>query len=49
MARYLGRNEILNTKNNEFNNAAIFSVWHELPMLRPGQINVTGIGLWQET
>ena len=39
----LGRNEILNTKNNEFNSAAIFPVWHELSMLRCGQINVAGI------
>ena len=30
-------------KNNEFNSAAIFSVWHELPMLRRGKINVAGI------
>ena len=30
MARYLGRNEILNMKNNDFNSAAIFQVWHEL-------------------
>ena len=43
------RNEILNTKNNEFNSAAIFPVWHELPMLRCGQINVTGIRRQQET
>ena len=38
MTRYLGRNNILNTKNNEFNSAAIFPVWHELPLeasLRP--------------
>ena len=49
MARYLGRNEILNTKNNEFNSAAIFPVWHELPMLRGGQINVAGIRRRQET
>ena len=42
MTRYLGRNEIVNTKNNEFNSAAIFPVWHELQMLRSGQINVAG-------
>ncbi len=46
---YLGRNEILNTKNNEFNSAAIFPVWHELSMLRRGQINVAGIRRRQET
>ncbi len=33
MTRYLGRNEILNTKNIEFKSAAIFPVWHELPRL----------------
>ena len=49
MTRYLGRNKILNTKNNEFNTAAIFPVWHELPMLRCGQINVAGIHRRQET
>ena len=49
MTRYLGRNEILNTKNNEFNYAAIFPVWHELPMLHRGQINVANIRRWQET
>ena len=43
MTRYLGRKKNLNTKNNEFNSAAIFPVWHELPMLRSGQINVAGI------
>ena len=32
MTRYLGRNKILNTKNNEFNSAVIFPVWHELPI-----------------
>ena len=47
MSRYLGRNEILNTKNNEFNSAAIFPVWHEL--LRSAQINVAGIRRRQET
>ena len=41
MTGYLGRNEILNTTNNEFNNAAIFPVWHVLPMLHHDQINVT--------
>ena len=49
MTRYLGRNEILNTKNNEFNSAAIFPVSHELPMLRCGQINVAGMRRRQET
>ena len=43
MTRYLGRNEIFNTKNNEFNSAAIFPVWHELPRLCCGKINVAGI------
>ena len=43
MTRYLDRNEILDTKNNEINSAAIFPVWHELPMLHRGQINVAGI------
>ena len=42
MTLYLGKNEILNTKNNEFNSAAIFPVWHELPRLRRGKINVAG-------
>ena len=49
MTRYLGRNEILNTKNNEFNSAAIFLVLHELPKLRSGQINVAVIRRRQET
>ena len=49
MTRYLGRNEILNTKNTEFNSAAIFQVWHELPRLRRSQINVAGIRRRQET
>ena len=49
MTRYLGRNEILNTKHNEINSAAIFPVWQELPMLRCGQINVAGIRRRQET
>ena len=44
-----GRNEILSTKNNEFNSAAIFPVWHELSMLRYGLVNVAGIRRWQET
>ena len=46
---YLGRNEILNTKNNEFIGVAIFPVWHELPRLYSGQINMAGIGRRQET
>ena len=49
MTRYLGRNEILNTKNNQFNSAAIFPIWHELPMLRRGQINVADMRRRQET
>ena len=49
MTRYLGRNEILDTKNNEFNSAAIFPVLHVLPMLRCGHINVAGIRRRQET
>ena len=49
MKRYLGRNEILNAKNNSFNSAAIFPVWHELPMLRSGQISVADICRRQET
>ena len=49
MTRYLGRNEILNTKNNEFDSAVIFPFWHELPGLRCGQINVAGIRRRQET
>ena len=43
MTRYLDRNEILNTENNEFNSAVIFPVWHELPRLRRGKVNVAGI------
>ena len=49
MTRYLGRNDILNMKNNEFNDVAMFPVWHELPMLLRGQINVVGIHRRQET
>ena len=49
MTRCLGRNEILNTKNNEFNDAAMFPVWHELPMLLHGQMNVVGVRIRQET
>ena len=49
MTRYLGRNEILNTKNSEFNSAAIFPVWHELPRLRCSQISMAGIRRRQET
>ena len=49
MTRYLERNDILNTKNNEFNSAAIFPVSHELYMLRCGQINVAGIRRRQDT
>ena len=43
MTRYLGRNEILNTKDNEFDSVAILLFWHEPPMLCRGQINVAGI------
>ena len=39
----LGRKEILNTKNNEFNSAAIFQLWHDPHMLCCGQINVADI------
>ena len=49
MTQYLGRDEILNTEKTEFNSAAIFPVWHELPMLHRGQINVVGIRRRQET
>ena len=41
--RYLGRNEFLNTKDNEFNRVAISLLWHEGTMLRHGQINMGGI------
>ena len=36
-------------EKTEFNSAAIFPVWHELPMLRRGQINVVGLRRRQET
>ena len=49
MTQYLCRNEILNRKNNEFNSAAMFPVWHELSRLRCRQINVADIRRWQET
>ena len=49
MIQYLGRNKILNTKKkNEFNCAAIFPVWHELPIPLRGQINVVGTRRRQE-
>ena len=35
MTRYLGRNEILTTKDNEFKSVAISLLWHEPPMLFP--------------
>ena len=38
-----GRNEILNTQGIEFNSVAILVLWHELPRLCHGQINVAGI------
>ena len=44
MTRYLGRDEILKTKNIESDSAVIFPVWRELPRLRCGQINLAGIG-----
>ena len=40
---YLGRKDILYTKNYEFNRVAIFLLWHEPPRLCRGQINVAGI------
>ena len=43
MTRYLGRNEILNTKHIEFNSVVISVLWHEPPMLCRGQINVAGM------
>ena len=43
ITRYLGRNEILNMKDIEFNSVAISVLWHELPRLCRGQINVAGI------
>ena len=42
MTQYLGGNEMLNTKDNEFNRAAISTIWHERPMLCRDQINVVG-------
>ena len=39
----LGRNDILNTKDNEFNRLAISLLWNERPMFSRGQINVAGI------
>ena len=47
--RYLGSNDIVNTNNNEINSAAFFPVWHELPMLHRGQINMAGIRRRRET
>ena len=49
MTRYLGRDDILNTKNNEFNDAAIFPISHKLPRLHRGQINVADIRRRQGT
>ena len=43
MTRYLGRNEILNTKDIEFNSVAISVLWHEMSRLCRGQIKVAGI------
>ena len=43
ITRYLGRIEILNTKDIEFNSVAISVLWHELPRLCRGHINVAGI------
>ena len=45
MTRYLGGKEILNTKNNEFNSAAIFTLWHESPRLRRAAIAIGGGGV----
>ena len=44
MTRYLGRNEILNTKDNEFSSVAFSLLWHA--SLRRGRclVNVAGIG-----
>ena len=42
MTQYLGGNEMLNTKDNEFNRVAISTIWHERPMLCSDQINVVG-------
>ena len=39
----LTQNEIVNKKDNEFNIVAISLLWHELPMLCRGKINVAGI------
>ena len=43
MTRYIGKNEILNTKNIKFNSVAISVLWREPPRLCRGQINVGGI------
>ena len=43
---YLGRNEFVNAKDNEFNIAAISLLWHPLPMLCRGQFNVADIRRW---
>ena len=44
MTWYLGRNEFVNAKDNEFNSAAISLLWHPPAMLCGVQINVAGIG-----
>ena len=50
MTRYIkAETTFLNTKNNDFNSAAIVPVWQELPMLLRGQIHVAGIPRRQET
>ena len=43
MTRYLGRNEFVNAKDNEFNSAAISLLWHPPAMLCGIQINVAGM------
>ena len=43
MTQYLGRNEMFNTKNIEFNSVAIFPLWHESSRLGRCQANVPGI------
>ena len=44
MTRYLGRNEIVTTKDIKFNSVAITVLWwHEPPMLCRVHINVAGI------
>ena len=49
MTRYLRKNELLDTKDNEFKSVAISLLWHEQPILCRGQINVAGIWRRYET